>query len=73
MRLILLGVVGLVAMAVFSTIFLSLWSTRRCGARAGAFRQSLVIEFIWTAIPCLMVLAAAIPAVVAVVLGPSGR
>ena len=73
MRFILLGLCGLLAVGVFSTMFLSLWSTRRCAARAGAFRQSLATEFIWTAIPCLMMLAAAIPAVVAVVLGRSGR
>jgi heme/copper-type cytochrome/quinol oxidase subunit 2 len=58
---------ALVAAGVFGAMFVSIWSTRpHAGADASALRQSIAVEFVWAAIPCLMILAAAIPAVIAV-------
>jgi heme/copper-type cytochrome/quinol oxidase subunit 2 len=66
MRLVILGMCSVVAAGVFIAIFFSIWSTRGAPERAGAFGQSLASQLVWAAIPCLMILAAAIPAVVAI-------
>lgn len=67
MRLIVMGMCALVAACVFVAMFVSLWSTRRAtAATPTAFRQSFAMELVWTAIPCLMILAAAVPAVIAI-------
>jgi heme/copper-type cytochrome/quinol oxidase subunit 2 len=57
---------------VFAAMFVSIWSTRRSGAYPSAFRQSLTTEIVWAAIPCLMMLAAAIPAAIAIVSAHTG-
>jgi heme/copper-type cytochrome/quinol oxidase subunit 2 len=67
MRLVILGMCAIVATGVFVAMFLSIWSTRRAADRAAAFAQSVASELVWAAIPCLMMLAAAIPAVMAIV------
>jgi protoheme IX farnesyltransferase len=67
MRLVILGLCALVAAGVFAAMFLAIWSTRRARAVPTAFRQSFATELVWAAIPCLMILAAAIPAVIAIV------
>jgi len=66
MRLAILTMCILVAAGVFATMLLAIWSTRRDGLRPPSFRQTLAAEIVWTAIPCLMILAAAIPAVTAI-------
>ena len=53
-------------------MFVAIWSTRGGTGRPLAFRQSLATELVWTAIPCLMTLAAAIPAVIAIVSARTG-
>ena len=55
-----LGLCALFAAGVFGAIVLSIWSTRRSADRVPDFRQGIVAEFVWAAIPCLMVVAAAI-------------
>lgn len=55
-----LGLCALFAAGVFGAIVLSIWSTRRSADRAPDFRQRIVGELVWGAIPCLMVVAAAI-------------
>lgn len=73
MRLVIMGMCTLVAAGVFVAMFVSLWSTRRATALApSAFRQSFAMELVWTAIPCLMILAAAVPAVIAIVSAHTG-
>ena len=67
MRLIILGMCSVVAVGVFATMFLSIWSTRGAANRSAGFAQSVASELVWAAIPCLMILAAAIPAIVAMV------
>jgi heme/copper-type cytochrome/quinol oxidase subunit 2 len=67
MRLVLLGLCSLVAAGVFAVMFLAIWGTRRAAERAPTFGQNLASELVWAAIPCLIVLAAAIPAVMAIV------
>jgi heme/copper-type cytochrome/quinol oxidase subunit 2 len=72
MRLVILGMCALVAAGVFAAMFLAIWSTRRAPAAPTAFRQSFATELVWAAIPCLMMLAAAIPAVIAIVSAHTG-
>ena len=65
MRLLMMILCVLVAVGVFATMFLSIWSSRH-GGGASAARQSVAAELVWAAIPCLMIVAAAIPAITAV-------
>lgn len=67
MQLLIFALCALVVAGVFATMFVALWSTRGGAARSAAFRRSPAAEFVWTAIPGLMLLAAAIPAVIAIV------
>jgi len=66
MRLVILTMCALVAAGVFPAMFLAIWSTRRIPVVSTAFRQSVATELVWAAIPCLIMLAAAIPAVIAI-------
>ena len=66
MRVTILVICALVAAAVFATILVSIWSSHREGARPASLRQPLAAELVWAAVPCLMVLAAAIPAALAI-------
>ena len=70
MRLVMLGMCALLAAGVFSAMFLSIWSTRRAPAADATLRQHFAAELVWAAIPWLMMLAAAIPAVIAIVSAP---
>jgi heme/copper-type cytochrome/quinol oxidase subunit 2 len=72
MRLIILTLCGLVAVGVFATMFLSIWSSRRGGAPQRSARQHVAAELVWAAIPCLMIVAAAIPAVIAIATSSPG-
>jgi heme/copper-type cytochrome/quinol oxidase subunit 2 len=67
MRLVILEMCALVSAAVFAAMFLAIWSTRRARPAHTAFRQRFATELVWAAIPCLMMLAAAIPAAIAIV------
>jgi heme/copper-type cytochrome/quinol oxidase subunit 2 len=58
---------ALVVAGVFAAMFLAIWSTRRAPVASTALRQRFATELVWAAIPCLMILAAAIPAVIAIV------
>ena len=73
MRLVILGMCALFTIGVFAAMFLSIWSTRRAAPAPTAFRQSLATELVWASIPCLMLLAAAIPAVTAIVSAHTGN
>lgn len=66
MRLVILTMCTLVAVGVFATMFLAIWSSRRDRSGAPTFHQTLASELVWAAIPCLFVLAAAIPATMAI-------
>lgn len=70
MQLLILALCALLVTGVAATTVVALWSTRESAARR-ASRQSLGVELVWTAIPCLMLLAAVIPAVLAIVATPS--
>ena len=72
MRAVILGMCALVVAGVFGAMFVSIWSTRRAPAAPTAFRQSFATELVWAAIPCLMMLAAAIPAVIAIASAHTG-
>jgi heme/copper-type cytochrome/quinol oxidase subunit 2 len=67
MRVIILGMCALLAAGVLGTMLLSVWSSRRTVDRTPDFRQGIVAELVWAVIPCLMVIAAAIPAAIAII------
>jgi heme/copper-type cytochrome/quinol oxidase subunit 2 len=70
MRLVVIGMCALVAAGVFAAMFVSIWSTRHPdAAHPSALRRNIAVELVWAAIPCLMILAAAVPAVIAVLSG----
>jgi heme/copper-type cytochrome/quinol oxidase subunit 2 len=73
MRVVILGVCGVVAAGVFVMMYLSVWSTRSNPERAVTYRQHIVSEFVWLTIPILMLIAAAVPAAMAVMSGLSTR
>jgi heme/copper-type cytochrome/quinol oxidase subunit 2 len=66
MRIFVLGMCALVAAGVFVTMFLSIWSSRRTCEETQRLSQSAISEFVWMLIPCLMMIAAAIPAAIAI-------
>jgi heme/copper-type cytochrome/quinol oxidase subunit 2 len=66
MRVLILGMCGVVAAGVFLTMYLSVWSSRDNLGPAAACRQKIVSELVWVTIPILMLIAAAIPAVTAI-------
>jgi heme/copper-type cytochrome/quinol oxidase subunit 2 len=64
---------AVVAAGVFLAMYLCEWSTRDDPARAAAFRQHIVSELVWVTIPILMLIAAAFPAVIAVMSGAAAQ
>ena len=63
MRVVIFGLCIIFVLGVFVAMFVSIWSTRR---RSEAYLHSrpssLGVELVWAAIPCLILLSAAIPA-----------
>jgi heme/copper-type cytochrome/quinol oxidase subunit 2 len=72
-RGLILGLCGVVAFGVFLAMYLAIWSTRDGPDRASAFRQHIVSELVLASIPILMLLAAAIPAAMAVMSTDAGH
>ena len=66
MRLALLMMCSVVTAGVFAAMFLAIWSSRRKNSQSPSFRQNLAAELVWAAIPCLIILSAAIPAAIAI-------
>jgi heme/copper-type cytochrome/quinol oxidase subunit 2 len=64
-----LVVCGTIAGGAFLAMYLAIWSTRHDPARAPAYRQHIISELVWATIPILMLLAAALPAAMAVIFG----
>jgi hypothetical protein len=69
MRGALLVVCGVIVAAAVMVMYRAIWSSRDDPARISGFRQSIVSELFWSTIPLLMLLAAAFPAVMAVISG----
>jgi heme/copper-type cytochrome/quinol oxidase subunit 2 len=69
MRGMMLVVCGVIATAAFAVMYRAIWSTRNDPARISAFHQPIASELLWATIPLLMLLAAAFPAVMAVMSG----
>jgi heme/copper-type cytochrome/quinol oxidase subunit 2 len=69
MRGVILGMCGVVTAGVFLAMYLSVWSTHEDPGRAAAFRQHIVSELVWLTVPILMLIAAAVPAAIAVMSG----
>jgi heme/copper-type cytochrome/quinol oxidase subunit 2 len=68
MRYVILALGGLVAGGVFLAMYRAIWNANDDSERSPAFRQRIVSELIWATIPILMLLAAALPAVMAAML-----
>jgi heme/copper-type cytochrome/quinol oxidase subunit 2 len=66
MRLAILTACILVVIGVFATMLLAIWSCRCDASRPPPFHQNLAVELVWAAIPWLIIVAAAIPAVIAI-------
>ena len=66
MRVFILGMCALFAAGVFGAMLLSIWSTRHSTDHSTGLRQGVVAELVWAAIPGLIVIAAAIPASIAI-------
>ena len=66
MRLAILMMCSVVTAGVFAAMFLAIWSSRRKDSHPPSFHQNLASELVWAAIPCLIILAAAIPAAIAI-------
>lgn len=62
MRLIILGVCVIVAASVFAVMLRAVLTFRRTG-KPRYFHRSAATELIWAAIPCLMLVACAVPAI----------
>jgi heme/copper-type cytochrome/quinol oxidase subunit 2 len=62
MRVTLLGVCALLATGVFVAMFLSICRVQRRPQGPPESGRGLAMELLWAAIPCLMVIAAVIPA-----------
>ena len=68
MRIVLLGMCALFGAGVFAAMLLAIKPTRRRTSDSlPVFRQSFATELVWAAIPCLMILAAAIFAMLPIV------
>jgi len=73
MRITMPGICALLAAGVFVAMFLSICQAqRRTEGQAGASR-GLAMELLWAAIPCLMVVAAVIPAAIKIVVVDSAK
>jgi len=70
-RGIVFGLCALFTLSIFVAMLVSIWSTRDRGERQLRPSQSLAGELVWAAIPCLMVVAAAIPTGVAILTSSS--
>jgi heme/copper-type cytochrome/quinol oxidase subunit 2 len=66
MRVAVLIMCRLIAAGVLVAMYLSVWSTRNDPERADGYRKHVAAELVWTSIPILILIAAAVPAVVAV-------
>jgi heme/copper-type cytochrome/quinol oxidase subunit 2 len=69
MRSVMLGMCGAVAIGVFLAMYRSVWAARDHTGRAAGHRQHIVSELVWMTIPILMLIAAALPATIAVMSG----
>jgi heme/copper-type cytochrome/quinol oxidase subunit 2 len=66
MRTVVFALCALFTLGIFVTMLVSIWSTRNRIETQPRSGQSLAGELVWAAIPCLMIVAAAIPAGVAI-------
>ena len=72
MRAVMFGVCSLLSVGVFAAMFLSICRAHDAGDAPLGVRSALTIELLWAAIPCLMVVAAVVPAAVKI-LEDSGK
>lgn len=72
MRLIILILCALIAAGVFAVMFFAIWRSHPRASPAASSRRSLAMELVWAAIPCLMIVAAAFPAVIVIAAGSAG-
>jgi heme/copper-type cytochrome/quinol oxidase subunit 2 len=64
--LVLLGF-GIIAGGVFICLYVGIWRARKDPRQLPGFGQSITSELIWATIPILMIIAAILPAALAMV------
>ena len=62
MHVVVLAMWTLAVVGTFVAMFYSIWNYRRTTDCAAHFHRSAVVEMVWTAIPCVMLITGAIPA-----------
>jgi heme/copper-type cytochrome/quinol oxidase subunit 2 len=72
MRRVILEMCAPLAAGLLAAMLLSIWSTNRAPTTQPSSRRRIAAELVWAAIPCLMLLAAAVPAVIAIVSAHNG-
>ena len=73
MDMVILTMCGLLVAGLLAAALVSIWSTRpQCGWASPAISRRAAGDFVWAAIPWLMALATAIPAVIALTSGHVG-
>ena len=62
MRVAILVLCTIVVAAVFAAMFLAAWNHRGLSEEGFRFHRTTVAELVWGAIPCVMLIACAVPA-----------
>jgi heme/copper-type cytochrome/quinol oxidase subunit 2 len=73
MRVALLGVCALLALGVFAAMLLGVGRRHEAPDAQPGARRGLALELVWAVIPCLMVIAAVMPAAIKILETESGR
>ena len=67
MRILILELDAIIVGGAFIGMFHAIWRHRRTTGDAGHAGASLAVEMAWAAVPCLMFMAAACPAVALII------
>lgn len=52
----------IIAAAVFLAMFYAIWHYRRDADHGTQFHRRAAVEWVWAAVPCMMLIACAVPA-----------
>ena len=62
MRIVILGMCAMLTAVVFAAMLVAIWKSRRSSHAATRFHRSAAVEVVWAVIPCVMLVACAVPA-----------
>jgi heme/copper-type cytochrome/quinol oxidase subunit 2 len=63
MRILILGICAMLTALVFAAMLVAIWKSRRSSDAATRFHHSAAADLAWAVIPCVMLVACAVPAV----------